>query len=404
MTQKKLDLKKIQKSLRKQGVSGWLFYGFQNIDPIAIRILKISARKKYTRRWFYLIPAKGMPRKLVHKIEKENLNPLAGRRLIYAGREELEEGLTKILKGLKNVAMQYSPAGAIPYISRVDAGTVELVKKYTAVVSSADLVQEFEATLTDKQLGDQKNTAVILKKLVDMAFEKISDAIRGKLQCGEYQIQQFISQKMNECGLITDSPCIVAINKNASNPHYIPSKEKHSPIKAGDIILIDLWAKSNKDSSVYADITWMGYVGERVPDKYNEIFEIVRSARDRGASFIEEQIKGKKTVLGWQADEAVRNYIKSRGYGKYFIHRTGHSIGLECHGNGANLDNLETKDERKIIANTCFSIEPGIYLPEFGIRSEINMYVGKESANITTQPVQQSIVPILKAVAKSNHP
>lgn len=388
-------IKKIQKALKEQKISGWLFYEFHNIDPIAIRILKLPPEKHYTRRWFYLLPASGNPVKLVHKIEKESLDSLPGGKILYAGWKELELNLKQILRNSKTVAMQYSPMNAIPYISKVDAGTIELVKKCKVkIISSCDLVQQFEAAWTQRQLKDHKKTALILKKLVDAAFKKIAETILENKKCGEYHVQQFIYKKMKQYGLYTDCPPIVAVNKNASNPHYFPSKEKHSIIKNGDLVLLDLWAKSKAPQSVYADITWMGYVGKSVPDKYNKIFEIVRDARSRGVGFIKEAIKSERTIHGYEVDKVVRKYIESKGYGKYFIHRTGHSIGEECHGNGANLDSLETRDERKIIPNTCFSIEPGIYLPEFGIRSEINVYVGNKEAIITAQPPQKSIVAI----------
>lgn len=388
----------IQRSLADAGLDGWLFYGFHQVDPLALRILQLDPHLIQSRRWFYFVPAKGLPRKLVHKIESQNLDVLPGEKIAYAGWRELERGLEQILQGVRDVAMQYSPDNAIPYVSRVDAGTVELVKKFgVRVVSSADLVQQFEATWSEDQLQDHLETANVLRSLVDRAFGEI----RRRLEAGgpftEYDLQQFLHEQYAAHGLEADYPPIVAVNEHSGNPHYEPTKERSAPIRSGDFVLLDIWAKKKgKESAVYADITWTGFVEAQVPEKYRKVFEIVKGARDAAVAFVQKNVAQGRVFHGWEVDDVARNYIRERGYGDAFIHRTGHSIGREVHGNGAHIDNFETRDERRILPRTCFSIEPGIYLPEFGVRSEIDVYVGEKEVRVTGQPIQQEVVAILR--------
>lgn len=390
-------LEKIQKQLKDSGVDGWLFYFFKNNDPLALRILKLTETHMFSRRWFYFVPASGEPVKLVHQIECDALKDLPGERVIYVGWKEMEEKLTDLLKGNKSVAMQYSPRNAIPYISRVDAGTIELVKGAgPEVISSHNLVQTFEATWSEDQLKSHIYATDKLRSIVDDAFAEVKKRLAENTPTTEYDIQQFIMAKFDQYKMTTYSPPIVAINENSGNPHYQPTEAVHKPIKEGDFLLIDLWAKqADVPKSVYGDITWTGFVGKNPPEKFKEIFEIVKGARDAALNYVRAAVSEKREIFGWQVDDVARRYIEERGYGKYFVHRTGHSIGEEVHGNGANIDNLETRDERAILPKTGFSIEPGIYLEEFGVRSEIDVYVDEDSVSVYGQPIQEKLIEIL---------
>lgn len=385
---------RIQELLQAAKIPGWLFYDFQGIDPIGRKILECPAAGHQTRRWFYFVPAKGIPIKLLHKIEPHSLDHLPGNILFYAGWRELENSMQQMLGGASAVIMQYSPNNAIPYISKVDAGTVELIRKLgTKVLSSADLVQEFEAVLTKEQFKSHLKAADILRNIVDETFQEIGKRARISDNTTEFEIQQFMMELFKSHNLITNHPPIVAVNEHSGNPHYSPFSKESAVIKPGDFVLIDLWAKCAEPlNSVYADITWTGVVGNTLQPRHKEIFDIVTDARDTAIRFIEKGMHEKQTLYGWQVDDITRNYITERGYGDYFVHRTGHSIGQEAHWNGANIDNFETKEERELISNTCFSIEPGIYLPEFGVRSEVNVYISNDKAIVTGKPIQTSVV------------
>lgn len=392
-----LDILAIQKALRSEGFDGWLFYYFHDNDPLALRILKLHTNHVVSRRWFYFIPVSGKPTKLVHRIEMESLDSLPGDKIVYMGWRELEEKLSNLLKGYKQIAMQYSPRNAVPYISRVDAGIIELVKSNNVeVVSSANLIQQFEATWCETQLSGHIEAANVLRSIVFEAFNEVRRSVNARERITEFDLQQFILQRFDQHGLTTSSPPIVAVNEHASSPHYQPTAEFHSEIKQDDLLLLDIWAKKAEPfDSVYADITWTGYVGDKVPTKYSEIFDIVRGARDAALNFVKDAHRTDKELHGWQVDDVARNYISQRGFGEYFVHRTGHSIGIEVHGNGANIDNLETREERRLIPRTAFSIEPGIYLSKFGIRSEIDVYLSENDVLVAGQPIQTEIIPIL---------
>lgn len=387
----------IQQALRENQLDGWLFYSFRESDPLAYRILQLDAGGISTRPWYYLVPAQEEPTKLVHRIELHSLDRLPGRKITYLSWQEQQEKLRTILAGCRRVAMQYSPYNAIPYISRVDAGTVELVRSLGAeVVSSADLVQIFEAVWGPEQLASHQDAAAALRRIVDQAFHRIRSAQLAGEILTEYDLQQFILSLFDREGLIGDEPPIVALGPHSADPHYAPLPEGSSPVRAGELVLLDLWARKAEMASVYADITWTGYVGEQVPTEYQRIFEVVAGARDAALAFVRRSLEEDIPICGWQVDDVARHFIEQAGYGDRFIHRTGHSIGEEDHGNGANLDNLETRDERRIIPHTCFSIEPGIYLEgRFGIRSEIDVYVGDSEVMVTGQPIQTEVVPIL---------
>ncbi|MBZ5694733.1 MAG: Xaa-Pro peptidase family protein [Acidobacteriia bacterium] len=389
------DIKAIQAELKSSKIDGWLFYDHHHRDPIAAHILGLGENGMATRRWFYFIPSRGEPRKLVHRIEEGALNSLAGRKQAYAGWEELHKELRKLLAGSRKIAMQYSPENNIPYIGLVDAGTVELVRKLKKkVVSSADLVQKFEAAWTPSQLVSHLDAGRIVDRITQAAFERVAACVHEGRPLTEFELQQWILERFRANGLTTAEPPMAAVQPNNGNPHYEPKAGTSSLIRAGDLLLLDIWARCDRPGSVYYDITWMGYLGERVPDAYAKAFRIVRDARDRAIAFVRESVEKGRAIHGWEVDRVARESIRKAGYAKYFVHRTGHSIGQEVHGNGANMDGLETRDDRKIVPRTCFSIEPGIYLPKFGIRSEVNVYVGEREARVTGA-IQQEILPLL---------
>ncbi len=365
-------------------MDGWLFYDHHHRDPIAAHILNLDENGMATRRWFYFIPRSGEPRKLVHRIEQGALDSLDGSKIAYSSWEELHKGLAKLLSGAKIIAMQYSPENNIPYIGLVDAGTVELVRKLKKkVVSSADLVQKFEASWTAEQFQSHVDAGKIVDRITRQAFQRAAAFVREGKPIAEFELQQWMLGEFRANGLTTAEPPIAAVQPNNGNPHYEPKADVSRPIRAGDLLLLDVWAKLAQPGSVYYDITWVGYLGERVPGSYAKIFGIVKQARDRAINFVQESVARGRTIHGWEVDGVARETIRKAGYAKYFVHRTGHSIGQEVHGNGANMDGLETRDDRKIVPHTCFSIEPGIYLPEFGIRSEVNVYVDEREAHVT---------------------
>jgi len=389
------NIKAIQAELRSGKMDGWLFYDHHHRDPIAGRILGLGDKNMATRRWFYFIPSKGEPRKLVHRIEQGALDSVEGRKYMYAGWRELHKMLAKLLSGSKKIAMQYSPENNIPYIGLVDAGTIELIRKLKKkVVSSADLVQIFEASWTPQQLESHLQAGKIVDRVTQDAFKRAATFVREGKPLTEADLQQWIMDEFRANGLTTDEPPIVAVQPNNGNPHYEPQPGACLPIRAGDLLLLDIWAKLERADSVYYDITWTGYLGDRVPGAYAKIFRIVSQARDNAIDFVKESIAEGRTIHGWEVDREARETIRKAGYANYFVHRTGHSIGQEVHGNGANMDGLETRDDRKIVPRTCFSVEPGIYLAEFGVRSEVNVYVGEREARVTGA-IQREILPLL---------
>jgi Xaa-Pro dipeptidase len=388
------DIQGIQSDLRAAKIDGWLFYDFRGRDPIAQHILSLPEGMR-TRRWFYFVPAKGTPRKLVHKIEAESLAALPGDTLYYAGQEELRKNVGRILGRAKNVAMQYSPKNAIPYVAMVDAGTIELVRSAGAkVVSSADLVQKYEACWSPAQLESHLAAGVAIDRIVREAFQTAAKSVREKKTITEYDLKLWILKEFEAAGIWAEEGPDIAVNAHASDPHYGPTPESASPIGEGDLLLLDVWGKKKMAGSVYYDITWMGYLGAKVPAKYAKVFDVVREARDKAVDLIRKQIAAGKPLQGWQVDKAARAVIDNAGYGKYFFHRTGHSIGEKVHGNGANMDGLETHDVRHLIPHTCNSIEPGIYLPEFGVRTEVNVYIGEGEARVTGA-IQNEILALL---------
>jgi Xaa-Pro dipeptidase len=388
------DINAIQSDLRAAKLDGWLFYDFRGRDPIAQNILQLPPGLR-TRRWYYFVPAKGTPRKLVHKIETESLAALPGETLYYSEQGELRKNLAKLLGRAKTIAMQYSPKCAIPYVSMVDAGTIELVRSAgPKVVSSADLVQKYEACWSEDQLQSHLAAGLAIDRITKEGFQLAAKNVREKKTFTEYDLQQWFKQQFDAANLHADNGPDIAVGPHASDPHYGPQADSSSPIREGDLLLIDVWGKSKTPKSVYYDITWVGYLGAKVPDKMAKIFGVVRNARDKAVELIQTSVAKGKPLQGWQVDKAARAVVEKAGYGKYFFHRTGHSIGQSVHGNGVNMDGMETHDVRHLIAKTCNSIEPGIYLPEFGVRTEVNVYVGEKEARVTGA-IQKEILPLL---------
>jgi Xaa-Pro dipeptidase len=393
--QKRVD--EIQTALQKANLGGWLFYDFRGSDILIPRILK-TERLGGSRRWFYFIPATGEPVKVVHAIEPEQLDVLPGNKLIYREWSLLKSQVRKAIgrqKGIR-VAMQYSPNNDIPYISRVDAGTIEMVRSLQVIVeSSADLVQKFEAVWTDDQLAMHKEGAEKMQKIILATFAEIKRRMLAHEPTTEIDVQQFMMDRYKEVGM-RPSPMIVAVNANAASPHYFPTAQRNSPIRRGDLVLIDAVSKMDKPRAPAVDLTWVGYVGETVPAEHKRIWDIVFEAQQTAFNFVRSAFRDGKVITGAQVDDVSRGVIRKAGYADQFLHRTGHSIGEEGHGNGANIDNLETRDSRRLIPRTAFSIEPGIYLAgKFGIRSEIDVYLTENDA-IITAPHQTEILAIMK--------
>jgi Xaa-Pro aminopeptidase len=386
-----MQLDQIQSALRDAQLDGWLFFDHHERDPLAYRVLGLKGGH-VTRRWYYFVPQAGAPRGLVHRIESGHLDSLPGEKAVYSTWREHADGVRAVLGGARRVAMQYSPQCAIPYVANVDAGTVELVRSFgVEVVSSAGLIQLFEARWTPAMLEMHLEAGRKTDQVRREAFEMIGAALRSGQPVTEYDAQQFVMRRLADAGLVTNHPPIVGVNANASNPHYCPTQQSCSPIRRGDLLLLDLWARLNHPDAVYYDVTWMAFCGSEPPARMKEVFSVVRDGRDAGIRFVMESVAAGRPIKGFEVDDAVRGNIEKKGLAPYFTHRTGHSIGRETHGNGANMDNFESHDDRRVIPWTCFSIEPGIYLPEFGVRSEVNVFVGEREARVTGE-VQRELL------------
>jgi len=385
-----MDLKAIQQALREQDFDAWLFYDHHRRDEIAYSILGLPDLH-VTRRWFYLIPATGEPIKLNHRVEPRHLATLPGVQQHYGPWQELHEKLAAMLKPYKRIAMQYSPNNDIMYVSLVDGGMLELIRSFGVEVgTSADLVSRFEATLTDEQIATHFAARDAMDKIMAATFQEIGHRVRNG-GWDEWGVRQWIGEAFQREHLVTDDLPIVGANENAGNPHYEPTAEIHKPIHAGDLVLLDMWAKKDTPGAVYYDITWTGVLGQPTA-KHQEVFHIVRDARKAGAQKVIDAFNSNTRMEGWEVDEATRAVITRAGYGDWFVHRTGHSIGTSVHGNGANMDNLETKDTRQILPNTLFSVEPGIYLPEFGVRSEVDVLVHNGKAQVTGAQQEELVI------------
>ncbi len=390
------DLVAIQKSLGEFGLDGWLFYDFRGANVLARRVLGLDQKPAGTRRFFYYVPAKGEPKKLVHRIETAALDGLPGEKAIYLRWQDLEAGVADLLRGSRRVAMEYAPRVSNPYVSRVDAGTIELVRACGVdVVSSGNLIQQFEATWDLDQWKMHKDAEKVTVAAYDVAFGLIAQRVRSGGTVRETEVQAAIMDHFHRHGLTTYSPPIVGVGPHSGDPHYEPIAGKDGTIGRDDLVLIDLWAKLDRPRSVYSDLTRMGYVGEKVPEKYESIFAIVARGRDAAIECVRSAYAAGRPLHGWEVDAAGRSVIEQAGYGPQFIHRIGHNIGQEVHGNGANMDNLETHDERLVLRQTCFSIEPGIYFDEFGVRSEVNVFVDGQGEVHVTGGLQKTVFAIL---------
>jgi Xaa-Pro dipeptidase len=379
-----MNLQAIQTELQQADLDGWLFFDHHHRDPLAYQVLGLGLASQVSRRWYYFIPARGDPRGLVHRVEPHVLDVLPGAKIAYARWQEQDSGLEQLLQGAKKVAMQYSPGCAVPYVANVDAGTVERVRSLgTEVVSSADLIQVFAAKWTPAQLVMHLEAGRRVDLIRAETFELIKQATRAGSPLDEYSVQQFVMRRFSERGLTTNHPPIVGANRNAADSHYSPPERGSAPIRRGDLVLLDLWAKLDQPDAVYYDITWMAYCGAQVPEPMERAFAVAMGARDAGIRLVRDAMTAGRTLRGFEVDDVLSGHIQTCGYGPNLRHRTGHSIGREVHGAGANMDNMETHDVRPVIPWTCFSIEPALYLPEFGVRTEINVFVEERGARVT---------------------
>jgi len=388
-----LDIAAVQAALTADDLDGWLLYDFHGSNPIASRLAGLveGNGKMTTRRWYYMIPASGTPRGLVHAIERHNLDDLPGSKIVYAGRNELAGGLDTLLNGVRRLAMEYSPGGDIPYLARVDAGTVEAIRaRGVEIVSSGDLVQRFDACWTDAEIATHRLASDALYRIKDRAFDAIRERLRAGTPTTEYDIQQLMSGWFREEGLIADEDPVVAVDANAANPHYLPGPVGSQPIGKGQLVLLDLWGKLPKPGSVYADITWVGFTGP-VPERQARAFAAIAAARDAAITLVQTSARAGADLRGWQVDRAARTVLQDAGFGAQILHRTGHSLGEGVHGSGVHMDDYETHDDRRILPGSGFTIEPGLYFDSFGVRTEINMVYGRDDATVTG-PVQPQIV------------
>jgi Xaa-Pro aminopeptidase len=393
-----MNLEAIQTALREAGLDGWLFYDHHHRDPIGSRILGLDEKAHITRRWYYFVPAKGEPRKLVHRIEQGRLDSLPGSKGQYSSWQELATGLEAMLGDAQEIAMQYSPNNAIMYVSMVDAGTVEFLRGLgKQIVSSADLVSQFEAVLNEEQIASHIYAQRKIDKILADCWKEMGQRLRpasgGAGEVTEFEMVQWLSEGMRRAGLVWENGPNVSVNANSSDSHYEPTAEHCAPIKEGDFVLIDIWGRMDKGNSVFYDITWTGVVGREPSEREQHVFETVRNARDAAIAAVEAAFAEGRAICGYEADDAARAVIREAGFGEFFTHRTGHNIAHEIHGPGAHLDNLETHDERRILPATCFSVEPGIYLPQFGVRSEVDMLTSAKKAWVTGN-IQRELVRI----------
>jgi len=394
-----MNLDAIQTALRESALDGWLFYDHHHRDPIAQRILSLDPSAHITRRWYYFIPASGEPRKLVHRIEQARLDSLPGAKTQYSSWQELRAGLEDLLQNQKKIAMQYSPNNDIMYVSMVDAGTVEFLRGLgKEIVTSADLVSQFEAVLTEDQIASHSAAQRAIDLILVGAWAEIARSLRppsggGTGHFTEFDLVVWLRDAMRREGLVWENGPDVSVNANTSDQHYEPTAEHAAPIREGNFLLIDIWGRLDTPTSVFYDVTWTGVIGREPTKKEQLVFDTVRRARDAAIETVEQAFAQNRPIAGFEADDAARSVIRDAGFGDFFVHRTGHNIAHEIHGSGAHLDNLETHDIRRILPHTCFSVEPGIYLPEFGVRSEINMITRPGKAWVTGR-IQQELVRI----------
>jgi Xaa-Pro aminopeptidase len=390
------NLPAIQEALGQFGFDGWLLYDFRGSNLLARRVLDLAEKPVTSRRFFYFIPREGEPRKLVHRIEPGALDHLPGEATVYLRWQELEAGVEAMLGGAKRVAMEYAPRVSNPYIARIDAGVIELVRSTGAEVEpSGDLIQQFEASWSDEQWAMHQEATRVTTEAFNIAFGLIAERTAGGGSIRETEVQSVIMDHFHRHGMTTYSPPIVGVGPHSGDPHYEPKAGQDAEIREGDFVLVDLWAKMDRPGGVYSDLTRVGFVGNEVPDRYEAVFRVVAEARDAAIARVRAAFRDGIPIRGFEVDDACREVIEAAGFGRAFIHRTGHSIGEETHGNGANMDNLETHETRLVLPRTCFSIEPGIYLPEFGIRSEVDVFIDADGEVHVTGGLQTRVLPIL---------
>ena len=396
----RFNISDVQAALRADRLDGWLLYDFRGLNAIAADVTAVNRQGGHlaTRRWYYLIPATGEPRGLVHGIERDSLAHLPGGTERYTGHDQLEAGLRRLLAGMQRLAMEYSPRCAIPYVSRVDAGTIELVRACGApgidIVSSGDLVQLFSTVWDDSAVASHRSASDKLYRVKDQAFEAVARRLRDNIATTEYDIQQLMAGWFHEEGLVSDADPMVSAQENAGNPHYLPTAAAHRPIRRDEVLLLDLWGKLPAPGAVFADITWMGFTGARVPDRVAQAFSVIRDARDAAVALVQSAVRSGREVRGWEVDRAASTIIRKAGYGDAILHRTGHSLGTSVHGNGVNMDDYETHDDRRLLPGAGFTIEPGVYFNDFGVRTEINMVVAAHDATVTG-PLQTELVTLM---------
>ena len=390
-----MKLEEIQVALRREGLSGWLFCDFQNRDPISYRILDLPTWHA-TRRWFYFVPSRGLPRKLVSSVEPGRLDALPGEKVVYRSWLELQHHLKETLRDVRRVAMQYSPLNRIPYVSTVDAGTVELVRMGgIEVVSSADLVQEFEALVSPEGFASHVAAGERVHRILSATWAEIGERLARRETLSEYDIKRSMLDRYRQEGLTCDGDGpIVAVGVHAADPHFDPTPDNTVPIRAGDTLLVDTWARLDGPGAIYYDVTWCAFVGDVIPAAYAALFRVATGARDAAVAFVRERLAAGGTLYGWEVDQICRDSIEAAGWGQHFVHRTGHSIGTAVHGNGVNIDNLETQDDRRVVPGCLFSIEPGIYVPEqnVGVRTELDVFVDTGGKALIEGPVQDDLV------------
>jgi Xaa-Pro aminopeptidase len=387
----------VQRALVADGLDAWLLYDFRGLNRIAADITAVNRQGGHlaTRRWYYLIPSGGQPRALVHSIERDSLAHLPGTTTRYAGRDQLRAGLSALLSGTKRVAMEYSPECAIPYVSRVDGGTIELVRSFGVdVVSSGDLVQRFLTVWDDATIETHRQASEKLYRVKDRAFALAGQRLRDGVPTTEYEIQQHMAGWFREEGLMSDADPMVSFAANAGNPHYLPTASAHRTIERDHILLLDLWGKLPTPGAVFADITWMGFTGPQVPERFAKAFSAIRDGRDAAVALVVQAARAGRELRGWEVDRAASDVIRGAGYGDHILHRTGHSLGESVHGNGVNMDDYETHDDRRLLPGAGFTIEPGVYFDDFGVRTEINMIVAARDAHVTG-PLQTEILSLL---------
>jgi Xaa-Pro aminopeptidase len=392
-----MDITGVQAALKADGIGAWLLYDFRGLNPIAAEVAGVGRQGGHlaTRRWYYLIPADGEPRGLVHAIERNALAHLPGTSDRYAGRDQLEAGLKRLVSGVERVAMEYSPKCAIPYVARVDAGTIELIRECGVdVVSSGDLVQRFATVWNAAAIASHQSASEKLHRVKDLAFEAVARRTRDGVPTTEYDIQQLMAGWFLEEGLVTDSDPMVSAAEHAGNPHYLPTATASRAIGRDDLVLLDLWGKLDRPGAVFADITWMGYAGRHVPERYTKAFAAARDARDAAVRLVQTAMREGRDLRGWQVDRAASSVLHEAGYGDHIVHRTGHSLGETVHGNGVNMDDYETHDDRRLLPGAGFTIEPGVYFDDFGVRTEINMIVYERDAAVTG-PLQAEILALV---------